>query len=299
VPAVQDGEVEECNLQNGAAVGWGAAIVAVLGIALGPASAAELSSPWVNGHNWRTRLVAGSLSKGGSTPQLFAGIEIRLNEGWKTYWRMPGDAGGIPPSFSWVGSTNLAAAKVLYPAPRRLQDATGDTVGYKSGVVFPVEVTPNDPAQPVELRLALAYGICREICVPAEATLSLSIPPQHKGDLPPAIAAALEAVPHTAGTHRETDPALLSARAALSGDRVRLVFEAAFPGGTAGADLFVEAPDGIFVSQPKRAGQVSEEVLRFEVDLAHGVNLEELKGKTLRLTMVSDAGMSETAWKVE
>jgi DsbC/DsbD-like thiol-disulfide interchange protein len=211
---------------------------------------------------------------------------------------MPGDAGGIPPSFSWVGSTNLAAAKVLYPAPRRLQDATGDTVGYKSGVVFPVEVTPNDPAQPVELRLALAYGICREICVPAEATLSLSIPPQHKGDLPPAIAAALEAVPHTAGTRR-TDPALLSVRAALSGDRVRLVFEAAFPGGTAGADLFVEAPDGIFVSLPKRAGQVSEEVLRFEVDLAHGVNLEELKGKTLRLTMVSDAGMSETAWKVE
>jgi DsbC/DsbD-like thiol-disulfide interchange protein len=270
-----------------------------LGAALGPASAAELSSPWVDGHNSRTRLVAGSLSKGGSTPQLFAGIEIRLSEGWKTYWRKPGDAGGIPPSFGWVGSTNLAAAKVLYPAPQRLQDATGDTVGYKTGVVFPVEVTPNDPAQPVELRLALAYGICREICVPAEATLSLSIPPQHGGDLPPAIAAALERIPHTASTHRETDPALLRARATLSGDRPSLVFEAAFPGGTAGADLFVEAPHGIFMSMPKKAGQVSDDVLRFEVDLAHGTNLEELRGKTLRLTMVSDAGMSETTWKVE
>jgi DsbC/DsbD-like thiol-disulfide interchange protein len=228
-----------------------------------------------------------------------AGIEIKLADGWKTYWRMPGDAGGIPPSFDWTGSTNLAAATVLYPAPLRLKDPEGDSVGYKAGVVFPVEVTPKDAAQPIELRLALEYGICREICVPTEAKLALSIPPQTTGNLPSAIATALAAVPRAAGGHRKTDPELLRANATLAGEKPSLVFEAAFPGGADGADLFVEAPDGIFVSLPKRVGEASGNVVRFEVDLDPGVEPEELRGKTLVLTMVSDAGQSETTWKVE
>jgi len=38
--------------------------------------------------------------------------------------------------------------------------------------------------------------------------------------------------------------------------------------------------------------------VRFEVDLARTGNARELKGRTLRLTLVSDAGSTETAWTV-
>ncbi|MCB1435055.1 MAG: hypothetical protein KDK75_21725, partial [Alphaproteobacteria bacterium] len=31
------------------------------------------------------------------------GVQIELDDGWKTYWRMPGDA-GIPPQFTWTAS---------------------------------------------------------------------------------------------------------------------------------------------------------------------------------------------------
>ena len=286
-------------MQKSAVAAWGAAVLSVLGVAFVPASAAEIASPWVARHNSKLRLLAGNLPRSGSTSQIVAAVEIKLSEGWKTYWRMPGDAGGVPPIFNWAGSTNLATAKVLYPAPQRLRDATGDTVGYKGGVVFPIPLTAKDPAQPIDLRLALEYGICREICVPVEATLSLLIAPDKvAGTLPSAIAAALDAVPRAAEARRKTDPELLRATAALLGQRPGFVLEAAFPGGTAGADLFVEIPNGPYVGLPRRVRK-AESVLRFEMDLAQEISPEELAGKTLLVTMVSDGGVSEMTWKVE
>ena len=44
-------------------------------------------------------------------------------------------------------------------------------------MMFPVEVKPLDPAKPIVLDLQLELGICREICIPGEVKLSLTIPP--------------------------------------------------------------------------------------------------------------------------
>ena len=61
------------------------------------------------------------------TPQrLRAGIEIKLQPGWHTYWRYPGDS-GVPPRFDFSGSDNVASVKVLYPAPHLFTDETGNT----------------------------------------------------------------------------------------------------------------------------------------------------------------------------
>ncbi|MGZ5914086.1 MAG: protein-disulfide reductase DsbD domain-containing protein, partial [Hyphomicrobium sp.] len=134
-----------------------------LGLLSAPTSveaATGLASDWVEGHSSRARLIAGNG---------MAGVEVEMPEGWKTYWRTPGDAGGVPPSFDWSKSENLAAATVLYPAPKRFSDRAGDTVGYKGTVVFPVRLTAKDPGKPIDLRLSLEYGVCKEICIPAEA----------------------------------------------------------------------------------------------------------------------------------
>ena len=42
----------------------------------------------------RPELIAGSGKSGDA--QLRAGIEIKMQPGWKTYWRYPGDS-GVPP----------------------------------------------------------------------------------------------------------------------------------------------------------------------------------------------------------
>ena len=135
-----------------------AAALAVAVVAPGRASAeSEQGSPWIDLSNARARLVAGAPATRSAKAYL-AGIELTLADGWKTYWRMPGDA-GVPPQFDWSGSTNVASVKVLYPAPHRMHEAGAETVGYKTSVVFPVEVVPKDPAQPIDLALVMELGI--------------------------------------------------------------------------------------------------------------------------------------------
>ena len=143
-------------------------VVMVLGT---PARAAD-ASPWGQDSRSAIRLFAGANSSGAA--QLRAGIEIKLGPGWKTYWRYPGDS-GVPPRFDFSGSENLAVAKVLYPAPHLFTDETGNSLGYKDGVIFPVQVSPKQPGKPVHLRLKLDYAVCEKLCIPAEGRAELTL----------------------------------------------------------------------------------------------------------------------------
>jgi DsbC/DsbD-like thiol-disulfide interchange protein len=271
-------------------LGLGAAAPAVSGPAPEPASA----SPWVDLHASRARLVA-SEAKAASGARL-AGLEIVMDDGWKTYWRMPGDA-GVPPQHDWAGSTNVAGVKLLYPAPMRISEAGGEVIGYKHAVLFPIEVTPRDPAKPVALKLALEFGICREICVPATASLALALPPTGKAGPKDPIATAIGRVPRPHADRRPADPELLQVSlGAGDGGGARLAIQAAF-GGSKGGDVFVEAPDGLYVPMLRREAQTAEGMVRFAADLSPDL-ARDLKGKTLTLTLVSETGASEARWRV-
>jgi DsbC/DsbD-like thiol-disulfide interchange protein len=103
-----------------------------------------------------------------------AGLEIDLAEGWKTYWRSPG-TGGLPPIFDWSTSQNVAAVDVEWPAPQAFETFGITTIGYDGKVVLPLRVTPDDASAPMHLALALDFGVCAEICVPAHATVDLAL----------------------------------------------------------------------------------------------------------------------------
>lgn len=144
-------------------------MVAPLGFAMaGPVS------PWSADGNAAIRLMAGRPQAGSGT--LLAGLEIRLDPGWKTYWKVPGDS-GVPPRFDWSGSDNVASVEPLFPAPKRLADGAGWAIGYDSSLVVPLRVTPKDAARPVTLELTLDYAVCEKLCVPARGTASLTHAP--------------------------------------------------------------------------------------------------------------------------
>ena len=273
-------------------------VLAVVAVAQGQGVVrVNLASPWVDLHAARVRLLAGAPAVKSAKTYL-AGVEITLAEGWKTYWRTPGDA-GVPPLFDWAGSTNVAAIEVRYPAPHRMQEPGAETIGYKSAVIFPVEVVASDPGKPVDLKLTAEFGVCRDICIPAEAKLSLTLlPSQREGEAAPALIAALERVPRQQASRRVTDPEVRRMTASLDGSAPRLSIEARFPQGSRGGDVFVEAPESLYVPLPKRLPDAADGTLRFEIDLARGGNARELKGKTLTLTLVSDAGATEATWTV-
>src|SRR5262249_8356426 len=93
-------------------------VLAVL-LGLSSASRADDSSPWDPDHRSALRLIAGSTDK--NAPTLRAGIELRLEPGWKTYWRYAGDS-GLPPTLDFTGSENVKSVTVQWPAPRRFPD---------------------------------------------------------------------------------------------------------------------------------------------------------------------------------
>ena len=98
------------------------------------AMAAAGASPWVSRDVAEIRLIAAATATG-ARDSLPAGLHIRLQPGWKVYWRSAGDA-GFPPSLEWAGSTNLAGAEMAFPVPKRFSILGLQSYGYGDEVVY-------------------------------------------------------------------------------------------------------------------------------------------------------------------
>jgi DsbC/DsbD-like thiol-disulfide interchange protein len=217
-----------------------AAMILVPAVLL-PASAEAVRSDWSSVGEAQLRLMA--LPPEGN--QLRAGVEIALEPGWYTYWRNPGEA-GIPPVFDFSRSSNVASVEVQYPAPQRYDDGTSVSVIYPDQVVFPVTVTPKDPALPVTLRLDADFGMCREICIPAKAQAEVDVPTVSAPD--PLTETVLATVtPRLPG---QPQPGRFDIERVNLDSPDEMTIDLRTPDG-ADADLFVDAPAGWFIRQPE------------------------------------------------
>lgn len=261
------------------------------GAALGAAASA---SPWMSSFNSKVRLLSGAVDDAGNLA-LLGGVQLRMDPGWKTYWRNPGDS-GVPPSFDWSGSKNLKRAEVLYPVPHRFADAGGTAIGYDSEVVFPVRLTPEREGEPIELKLAFAYGLCKDLCIPNEVNLSLGVPADlGKGDaLLLGNSLARVPKPGRSGALPHVD----NVEARLDGDTPELIIDAVFPPNATATDLFIDGGD-VYVPVPKPLGAPVDGKQRFTVTFASPEEAAAVKGKTLRLSLVSDRGSTDTMWTAD
>ncbi len=202
-----------------------ALLVAAPALAAGP-----FASDWSVSAKSRARLIADAHG---------AGLEIKLAPGAITYWRDPGEA-GVPPSFDFSASQNLAKADVAFPAPERIAEPDGSTAfGYREGVILPIAVTPADPSKPVRLVARVDYAVCEKICLPAKANGEIALGGEGASPFADALARARAAAP------AKIEAAKLGAVVtATSAKSWRLCL------GEAPRDLFVEAPEGFWV-EPK------------------------------------------------
>lgn len=137
-------------------------------------SVEALETPWVAAEQIQAKLRSGVDSIGGQDS--FQGLlQIRLKEGWHTYWRVPGDA-GLPPRFDWTGSENIANVEILWPAPVRKKELDFQTFAYSGDTGFPLKITLKDKEKPARLALSSNIMMCNEICIPQKLNLALDIP---------------------------------------------------------------------------------------------------------------------------
>jgi DsbC/DsbD-like thiol-disulfide interchange protein len=209
-----------------------------------------------------------ALISGGKVGGLWqAGVLIELQRDWKTYWRIPGDA-GIPPQFDWTGSVNSEAIEVTYPVPARFQDAGGEAIGYHDKVLFPLSIRPKDPAQEVQLKLNMFFAVCKGICIPAKAQLDLVLETASSNQL---LAAWQQRVPVTGGT------IVANARLTMRKDKPNLVLKLSMPV----KDIFVETDTQVYFGPPRFDISPSEAWL----PIWNAKGMPSLQGVPLKLTL--------------
>jgi DsbC/DsbD-like thiol-disulfide interchange protein len=250
------------------------------------ATQAQDRTTWQKDAHAEARLIAGAMIKAHNASFVRAGIEIRLDPGWKTYWRYPGDT-GVPPSFDFAGSDNVKSATVLWPAPERFSDgAGGHSIGYLGELILPLRIVPANAARVSALNVKLKYAVCGSLCVPAAAKLDLAL--NGNGGDEGILEKAEQRVPRRAVLGPNGDPlAILSAHREPSGAHDCVVVEVAAPAG-APVDLFAEGPTPDWMLPlPEPLGAATGGTRRFTFDLDGLPAGAGIKGATLTLTAVS------------
>jgi DsbC/DsbD-like thiol-disulfide interchange protein len=265
-----------------------------------PAQAQDVSH-WDGEPHGSTRLIAGAAVKSADSKTIRAGIEIRLDPGWKTYWRYPGDS-GVPPTLDFAGSQNIKSVTTLWPAPERFTDGAGGySIGYRGDVVLPLRIVPNDPSKPSSLRLKLGYAVCGKLCVPAQADLDLTLSGKAGSEEPTLVAAEARVPRHVplgqgggfgiAAVHRQSD-----------GQHERVVVDVTAPDGVP-LELFAEGPTSEWalpLPQPAAAapnGPAGTRRFTFDLDgLPPGA---QAAGALLTITAVSPSDAIEVQARLD
>ncbi len=244
--------------------------------------AVAATSVWLKVPGGEMRLISAASP---DSLDLDAALEIKLEEGWKTYWRAPGDS-GIPPQFSFFGSSNVASVAFDFPTPSFYTDFGTQSVGYKNRVVFPISVRMLEQNQPTVLNLNAIIGICSEICVPVQAKLTLNEP----GTISPTfeVSRIINDAKNSVPTGPGPDFRVTSAK--WSPDNPgQLKILAVVPEGSSSVQVHVEGPSDWYLLPAKPDdNQDSSSRRRFVLDISDIPEDAKPASTELRFTLVAD-----------
>ncbi len=103
-------------------------------------------------------------------------VVLRMDEGWHTYWRNPGDA-GLPTTITWQLPAGFRASEPKWPVPQAMNYGGVTSYGYQGEAWLLVTITPpEDFPETVTLSADVEWLVCKESCIPGHAKLSLILP---------------------------------------------------------------------------------------------------------------------------
>ena len=105
------------------------------------------------------------------------GLRMKMDPGWHTYWKNPGDA-GMPTRLAWTLPAGWQAGDIEWPAPERIPVGELASYGYDGEVVLPVLLfAPRgwSGKLPAHVAARAEWLVCKESCLPETATLALDL----------------------------------------------------------------------------------------------------------------------------
>ena len=211
-------------------------------------------------------------------------LHVELDEGWKTYWRSPGE-GGIPPTFDWSESDNIDDIEWHWPVPSRYSIQGIDTVGYQGSLTFPLMIELSPDARQAHISGTLTMSSCTTVCVLTDYPIDLQVALDTltvDSDRAFAFNQAMGKVP------REYDSN--NVKQAIWSDanqRVQLTIER--DNGWQDPQLFIHSSDDALADAEFSSPdiQVEGNTLTANIDVSHWLELPDLGGAEL-ITTVSD-----------
>jgi len=136
------------------------------------------------------------------------GLHFELESGWHIYWINPGDS-GEPPRVKWELPAGVTAGALQWPTPRRLGTPSIVDFGYQDAVtlIVPMHAKRNlGSEEPAKIAAQVKVLVCREMCIPGSAQLSLVLPVKAESPTPDArtrnlFMAARKSLPRPAPTN--------------------------------------------------------------------------------------------------
>lgn len=122
---------------------------------------------------------------------IYLGLRFQLEKGWHIYWVNPGDS-GEPPRLRWQLPAGVSVGEMEWPTPRRLGTQSIVDFGYEDGVmlIVPVHAEASVATQGLaQIGAEVKVLVCREMCIPGKAQLSLTLPVKSQPPVPDARAA--------------------------------------------------------------------------------------------------------------
>ncbi len=237
--------------------------------------AENLSSRWIIDEHTKSRLFVGGYDK--EKGILHLGWQVSLKDGWKTYWRSPGEA-GLPPRWEWSETKNIRTISVNWPRPELHHIFGMDTYTYHNEVILPIDLEIADKTKAVSIALNLQYLICADICIPQEGDYSLDVSKLGNIEISPFQKAQLE-------RYRDLVPTKLPGTNIVvqpDPEQENMLMINLTEDITSVENIIVEDPDGFLLGQAASKG-------KSQYNISYNAK-QSLEGRELTLTLLLNDG---------
>ncbi len=118
-------------------------------------------------HHTQAKLIlSADTAKPGDT--IWAGVDMKMDAGWHTYWKNPG-AAGLATKIEWQLLPGVTAGEIQWPLPENFPPIEVTTYGYSNEVVLlaPLKIGTNVPPGQIDLKANVSWLECKDVCIPA------------------------------------------------------------------------------------------------------------------------------------
>jgi thiol:disulfide interchange protein len=118
-------------------------------------------------HHTQAKLIL-SADTAGPGDTIWAGVDLKMDHGWHTYWKNPGGA-GMATKIEWQLPPGITAGKTEWPLPEKFPPVEVTTYGYENEVMLlvPLTLASNLSAGPLDLKANVSWLECKDVCIPA------------------------------------------------------------------------------------------------------------------------------------